>query len=385
MFKKENRFIKKFDFILLFTTIILAIYGIFILKSATMSLRAGSYPYIKTQAAAFILGLCAVIVLLFIDYEIYGYFYIPIYIISNLLLVAVLIWGHGADEWGASNWLSIGGFSFQPSEFAKFGIIISLAKYIDKNKDKINQLFTLSKILIFALIPVAFILKQPDAGTAMVFLFFILIMLFAAGLSYKYIVPVLVIAVIALIIGHFFILGELEKVHAEGLKGDYKLSRILTFYDRTLDTNGKGLQVIQSEIAIGSGQMFGRGYQQGIQNQYGYLPAKETDFIFSILCEEMGFVGGVSLILLYAVLLLRMIKISKGTADMFGSLIVIGIMGMFLFHILENIGMTMRLLPVTGIPLPFVSNGGTFMLINMVSIGLVLSIGLKRGRKDLFN
>ncbi len=385
MFKKENRFIKKFDFILFITTIILVIYGVFILKSATMSLKAGSMPYLKTQVASFIIGLCAIVVLLFIDYEIYGYFYIPIYVISNLLLMAVLIWGYGADEWGANNWLKIGPISFQPSEIAKIGVIISLAKYVDKNKEKINQPFTLIKILIFAFIPVGLILLQPDAGTAMVLMFFIMIMLFSAGLSYKYIMPVLVVAVIALIVGLIYIYGVLEKVHAEGLTGGYKLARILTFLDPTLDTNGKGLQVIQSEIAIGSGQMFGRGYQQGIQNQYGFLPAKETDFIFSILCEELGFVGGVSLILLYAVFLLRMIKISKGSADMFGSLIVIGIMGMFLFHILENIGMTMRLLPVTGIPLPFVSNGGTFMLINMVSVGLVLSVGLKRGRKDLFN
>lgn len=384
MFKKENRLIKKFDFILLFTTIILVIYGLFILKSATMSLKFGSAPYLKTQIASFVIGLFAIVVLLFIDYEIYGYFYIPIYVISNLLLVAVLIWGHGADEWGASNWLEIGPISFQPSEIAKIGVIISLAKYIDKNKDRINELFTLIKILIFAFIPVVLILMQPDAGTAMVLVFFIVIMLFASGLSYKYIVPVLVIGIIALVAGIIYIQGVLKQVQVEGLTGDYKLARILTFFDPTLDTNGKGLQVIQSEIAIGSGQMFGRGYQQGIQNQYGFLPAKETDFIFSILCEELGFVGGISLILLYGVFLLRMIRIAKGSADLFGSLIVIGIMGMFLFHILENIGMTMRLLPVTGIPLPFISSGGTFMLINLASVGLVLSIGLKRGRKDLF-
>lgn len=384
MFKKENRLIKKFDFILLFTTIILVIYGLFILKSATMSLKFGSAPYLKTQIASFVIGLFAIVVLLFIDYEIYGYFYIPIYVISNLLLVAVLIWGHGADEWGASNWLEIGPISFQPSEIAKIGVIISLAKYIDKNKDRINELFTLIKILIFAFIPVVLILMQPDAGTAMVLVFFIVIMLFASGLSYKYIAPVLVIGIIALVAGIIYIQGVLKQVQVEGLTGDYKLARILTFFDPTLDTNGKGLQVIQSEIAIGSGQMFGRGYQQGIQNQYGFLPAKETDFIFSILCEELGFVGGISLILLYGVFLLRMIRIAKGSADLFGSLIVIGIMGMFLFHILENIGMTMRLLPVTGIPLPFISSGGTFMLINLASVGLVLSIGLKRGRKDLF-
>jgi len=122
-----------------------------------------------------------------------------------------------------------------------------------------------------------------------------------------------------------------------------------------------------------------------VQNQYGFLPTKETDFIFAVIVEELGFIGGISLIMLYAILLFRLIKIAKNSSDMFGSLIVIGIMGMFLFHILENIGMTMGLMPVTGIPLPFISYGGTFMLVNMISIGLVLGVGLKHSKTDIFN
>ncbi len=382
MFTKENRFLKKFDFILLITTVVLVFYGLFMIKSATMSFTSGSFPYLKTQSLAFILGACAVVVLVLIDYEIYGYFYIPIYILSNLLLLAVLFFGFGADQWGASNWLRIGPISFQPSEIAKFGIIISLAKYIDKNHEKINEPVTLIKILIFAFIPVFFILLQPDLGTALVFIFFIAIMIFTAGLSYKYIVPIIII-IISLIVLGLILLPIITNGYT--ISDNYQLNRIIIFLNPELDPIGTGYQVIQSKIAIGSGQMFGRGYQQGVQNQYGFLPTKETDFIFAVIVEELGFIGGMGLILLYAVLLFRLIKIAKGSNDMFGTLIVIGIMGMFLFHILENVGMTMGLMPVTGIPLPFISYGGTFMLVNMISIGLVLGVGLKRGKTDIFN
>lgn len=382
MFTKENRFLKKFDFILLITTVVLVFYGLFMIKSATMSFTSGSFPYLKTQILAFILGACAVVVLVLIDYEIYGYFYIPIYILSNLLLLAVLFFGFGADQWGASNWLRIGPISFQPSEIAKFGIIISLAKYIDKNHEKINEPVTLLKILIFAFVPVILILKQPDLGTALVFIFFILIMIFSAGLSYKYIMPFVALAVIGIIIGIIFLATSLDDYN---IGDNYQIDRILMFLNPKLDPSGRGYQVLQSKIAIGSGQMFGRGYQQGVQNQYGFLPTKETDFIFAVIVEELGFIGGISLIMLYAILLFRLIKIAKNSSDMFGSLIVIGIMGMFLFHILENIGMTMGLMPVTGIPLPFISYGGTFMLVNMISIGLVLGVGLKHSKTDIFN
>ncbi len=382
MFTKENRFLKKFDFILLITTVVLVFYGLFMIKSATMSFTSGSFPYLKTQSLAFILGACAVVVLVLIDYEIYGYFYIPIYILSNLLLLAVLFFGFGADQWGASNWLRIGPISFQPSEIAKFGVIISLAKYIDKNHEKINEPVTLIKILIFAFIPVFLILMQPDLGTALVFIFFIAIMIFTAGLSYKYIVPTIII-IIALIVLGLILLPIITNGYT--ISDNYQLNRIIIFLNPELDPIGTGYQVIQSKIAIGSGQMFGRGYQQGVQNQYGFLPTKETDFIFAVIVEELGFIGGISLIMLYAILLFRLIKIAKNSSDMFGSLIVIGIMGMFLFHILENIGMTMGLMPVTGIPLPFISYGGTFMLVNMISVGLVLGVGLKHSKTDIFN
>lgn len=378
MFTNNNRIWKKFDFILFFTTIALVVYGLIMVKSATMS-TGNSAKYLKTQTIAFAIGMCAVFILLLIDYEIYGHLYIPIYIFCNLLLLAVLLFGYGADEWGASNWLKIGPIRFQPAEVAKFGIIISVAKYLDNNKETLSEPFTLFKVLAFAFLPVVLILKQPDFGSAMVFVFFIAIMIFAAGIDYRYVLTVVGVALTCLIVGLVLLNIYLKDYN---IGDNYQLDRIVVFLNPELDTTFRGYQVEQSKIAIGSGMVFGRGLYKGVQNQYEFLPTKETDFIFAVICEELGFVGGIGLLALYMILLLRLIKIAKTSNDMFGSLIVIGIMGMFLFHILENVGMTMGLMPVTGIPLPFISYGGTFMMVNMISIGLVLSVGLKRSKID---
>lgn len=379
---KNDRAIKRYDFILIFTTIALVFIGIVMVKSTTMSLPGGGNSQLKRQIFAFLLGTVVVIILAFIDYEIYGYFYIPIYVISNLLLIAVLFFGYGAEQYGNSNWLSIGPINFQPSEVAKLGVIISLAKFIDINKDKINQPFTLLKILAFAFLPVFLIYKEPDYGTAIVYIFFIMVMLYASGLSYKYITPVIILGIIAVIGGLIFLTIYMKDYE---IGTNFRLDRIMMFLHPELDPTDKGYQVYQSKIAIGSGQLFGRGLFQGIQNQYNFLPEKQTDFIFAIIGEELGFVGGVSVLFLYMVMMFRFIKIAKNSRDLFGSLIVIGILGMFLFHIIENIGMTMGLLPVTGIPLPFVSYGGTFMLINTICIGLILQVGLQCGKQDFYN
>lgn len=361
----NKKTLKRFDFILILVVLILSIYGIVMISSATSDGDILSNPYVKTQSIAFILGLFAVLILVFVDYEIYGNLYLIIYAVSNILLVAVLLFGFGEDQWGARSWLSIGPITFQPSEIAKIGIIISLSKFIDKNESTLNHPLTLIKILAFAGFPIFLILLQPDFGTAMVMVFFISIMLFIGGLSFKYIISAVVLGLISLPI----IYSNLE---------EFQLNRIRVFFNPTLDPQGAGYQVLQSKIAIGSGKLFGRGLFEGVQNQYGFLPAKETDFIFAVIGEELGLIGGLILILLYVVLIYRMIKISKNALDTFGSLMVIGFTGMILFHIFENIGMTIGLTPVTGIPLPFISYGGTFMLVNMVCIGLSLNVGLKK-------
>ena len=380
MFTKDNK-LKRFDFILFFTTIILSVFGFIIIKSATMSKAGGGTGYLKTQIIAFGIGLVIMFVLLIIDYDLYGSLYIPIYVISILLLIYVLINPVKALEWGGvRSWVRIGPVVFQPSEMAKFGVIISLAKFIDINHENINHPLVLIKILAFALFPVALILLQPDLGTALVFIFFIAVMIFIGGVNYKYVTAVLLLGIIFILIciGAFFYIMQDYKV------GDnYQFDRIVTFVYPELDPEDTGYQVIQSKTAIGSGLLYGRGLYKGVQNQLGYLPTKETDFIFAVIGEELGLTGGLLLLLLYAVLLYRLIRIAKHTTNLFGSLIAIGITAMLFFHIFENIGMTMGVMPVTGIPLPFVSYGGTFMLVNMVSIGLCLGVGMKKNKFDL--
>ncbi|NYB75629.1 rod shape-determining protein RodA [Sedimentibacter hydroxybenzoicus DSM 7310] len=380
MFKKESK-LKRFDFILLFTTIILCVYGFIVINSATLSKTFGSEPFLKTQITAFALGMVAVFILLFIDYDIYGGFYLPIYGITVALLIYVLINPVRASEWGdVRSWMSIGPIVFQPSELAKFGVIISVSKFIDIHKDSINNPAVLIKILVFAFFPIALIMMQPDLGTSLVFIFFIAVMLFVAGIDRKYIIAVLVIAFVLLIIG-LMILYNIMQDYVP--KKDYRVDRIVTFFYPELDPEDTGYHVIQSKIAIGSGMIYGRGLFKGVQNQLNYLPTKETDFIFAVIGEELGLIGGLLLLCLYGILFYRLIKIARNASNLFGSLIVTGIAAMQFFHIFENVGMTMGLLPVTGIPLPFISYGGTFMLVNTVSIGLALSVGLKRAKVSM--
>lgn len=366
MFNFKRKSFKKFDFVLFSTVLILCIFGIIILHSASLSTATGS-SIIKSQTAATILGFAAIAVIVLMDYEFIGKLYIPIYVISVGLLLAVLFFGVGDDQVGvgARSWLDLGFFVFQPAEFVKIGLIISLAKFIDKNKETINAPFTLIKVLIFAFIPVILILLQPDAGTAMVFIFFIAAMLFAAGIKWKY-------------IGYALGTGLLSlPIIWLNLK-PYQKDRVFDFLDPERNPTGTGYQAIQSRIAIGSGQLLGRGLYEGTQTQYNFIPAKQTDFIFAVLAEELGFVGGAALIILYFIMMQRFLLIAKRSEDVFGSLMAVGIFAKFLFHIWENVGMTIGLMPITGIPLPFFSHGGTYQLVNLISVGIVLSIGLRK-------
>lgn len=364
MISYEKKRLKKFDYFLFFIISLLTIYGFFSIYIAT-----GGTSYFKSQGAAFILGIIAILVLSFIDYDIFGKLYLPIYIFSNILLLAVLISGIGSSEWGASSWLVIGGISFQPSEIVKVGIIISLAKFIENNSDNINEFLTLIKILVFAFVPIGLVVLQNDLGTALVFMFFTFIMLFVAGLDIKYILYSGLLGIISIPIAWF------------GFFEDYQKKRLLVFLDPSLDPMGSGWNVTQAKTAIGSGQIIGRFITGNADfATTGWLPEKHTDFIFAVIGESFGLIGGALLILLYTLLIYRLIYIAKNAKDLFGSLVVVGITSMISFHIIENIGMTMGLMPVTGIPLPFISYGGTFMLTNMIALGLVFSIAIKRSK-----
>ena len=371
MFNLKRKSFKKFDFVLFFTVLILCIFGLIILHSASLSTATGSI-ILRSQIISTIMGFAAVAVIVLMDYEFIGKLYIPIYIVCVALLLAVLLVGVGDEQVGvgARSWLDLGFIVFQPSEFVKIGLIISLAKFIDINKDTINAPFTLIKVLIFAFTPVILILLQPDAGTAMVFIFFIAAMLFAAGIKWRY-------------IGYAIAAGLLSLPIIWLNLDVYQKNRVFDFIDPGRDTSGTGYQALQGRIAVGSGQVFGRGLYQGTQTQYNFIPAKQTDFIFAVLAEELGFIGGAGLILLYFIMMQRFLAIAKKSEDMFGSIMVVGIFAKFLFHIWENVGMTIGLMPITGMPLPFFSHGGTYQLVNLISVGIVLSVGLRK-KEGLF-
>jgi len=321
--------------------------------------------FVKVQAISIILGIIAIIFLTTMDYKLLGKFYMPIYVFSNLLLIAVLIFGIGEDDWGARSWLKIGGFVFQPAEFVKVGLIISLSQFIDKNKNSINEPFVLLKILLFAAVPIGLILLQPDFGTAVVFVFFVMVMLFAAGLKLKYFGYAIILGIISLPILWFSL-------------DDFQKNRIFVFLDPEHDTTNAGYQASQVKIAIGSGKIFGRGLFQGVQTQFGFIPEKQTDMIFAVVGEELGLMGGLLLLSLYFIMFYRLIRIARNTKDTFGSVMISGITAMLAVHIWENIGMTIGLMPITGIPLPFMSYGGTFLLMNMICIGIALSVGFHK-------
>lgn len=365
MLNIKNKSLKNFDFILFFTTLILCIYGLIIIRSATLTM--GPEKYLRSQIGAMIIGFTIIFLFYFIDHNLLGKFYIPIYIVSNLLLILVLVRGIGVNEDWVARWVKIGPITFQPSEFAKIGIIISLAKLIDNNREDINNPYTLLKILAFGFLPILLIFRQPDAGTALVFIVFKAVMLFIAGLKWKYIFYTLSLALISLP----FLWLSLKP---------YQRNRIFDFLNPYRDPTGTGYQAIQGLIAIGSGKLFGRGLYQGVQTQYNYIPEKQNDFIFSVLVEELGFLGGFALIVLYSIFLYRFIQIARKTKDFFVSTMVIGLAAMNIFHIWQNMGMTMGIMPITGVPLPFISHGGTFLLINLIGVAIALSVSSAKDR-----
>lgn len=365
---KRGSIIRDIDYKLILAIIFVCIFGMTVLSSATANLPRGYY-IMRSQKIATVIGFLGLFVLAIIDYRHWKYLYKLIYIGSCALLIATLVFGRGpTSDSSIKSWLIIGGFGFQPSEFVKIAFIICLASFLEEVHDDLNKPLVLIKTLAFAFFPIALILKQPDAGTAMVYMFITIVMLFLAGIHWKYIVLAAIVALISAPIIWFSL-------------QDYQKNRFYDFLNPEQASTGTAWQYIQGRIAIGSGQIFGKGLFKGTQAQFGFIPERQNDFIFPVLSEELGFVGGASLLLIYLFILFRMYKISKESVDYYGSFMVIGISAMFLFHIWENIGMTLGLMPITGIPLPFFSSGGTFQLTNLAMIGLILSVSAHKNMK----
>ena len=276
---------------------------------------------------------------------------------------------------GASSWFKIGeNFTFQPSEIGKVITILFLAFIINKmqlrGRNEINKIWKLVIVMILAAIPILLIIKEPDFGTALAYITAVLFMIFASGIDKKYIIAAVIIIAVAAPIVY-------ANLPAHALK------RIDNFLNPDNDPRGGNYNLNQSKLAIGSGEIFGMGLFKGNQTQLGFLYPKSTDFIFSVIGEEMGFVATGAITILYIVLVTKSVYVAKTAKDNIGSYIAIGIAGIFFFHMAENIGMTIGLLPITGVPLPFVSYGGSSLITNFICIGLLLNISSRR-QKAIF-
>lgn len=282
------------------------------------------------------------------------------------LLAIVFPLGIGKEETGAISWIRFGAIGVQPSEFVKILFCLYLSCEIGEliEKDKLNKPKELLLFLAKCAPIVSLVILQNDTGTALVFVFILIVTLFIAGLSAKYILFAILASVVLLPIIWVFL-------------ADYQRERILTFLNPNENLSDSGYQVYLAKLALSSGRFFGRGYKNGAVNALSYLPEKETDFIFSVIGEEFGFLGIAFLITLFTLLIFKCFSVAKNSRDTQGKLIASGICAMFTFHIFENIGMCIGLLPVTGIPLPFLSYGGSSVLSMSISVGLLLSVRRK--------
>ena len=365
----RKRELKNMEWGILITAIILCVIGIVALFSATQETE---YEEFTKQIIWFAVSIIAMVVVMFIDYNLLLKASPVLYGIFIILLIGVLF---TSPINGATSWFNIFGFSFQPGEFDKIIVILFLTytilKIQRKGQDEINRVTRLLIALAVVGLPILLIVMQPDYGTALAYIVATALMLFAAGLDKKYIIGTILLIVIAVPLLYNFVLPE----HAK--------TRIDVFLNPESDPRGAGYNIIQSKLAIGAGGLTGMGLLKGNQTQLGFLYPKTTDFIYSVIGEEMGFIVAGAIILLYVYLITKCIYIAKTAKDRAGSLIAIGITGVFLFHVLENIGMVMGLLPITGVPLPFVSYGGSSLITNFIFIGILLNISGKR-QKTIF-
>ena len=356
-----RRYVLSVDATVVFTVLLLMIAGFVSLTSATDDLRK-----LTVQTLCYIVGFIVMIALAFWDYRsIHGQKQ-HIYFLCIFLLAIVFPLGIGKEETGAISWIRFGGIGVQPSEFVKLLFCLYISCELSEKID--NATLNNKKCLIIFLgrcLPiVALVILQNDTGTALVFLFMLAVTLFIAGIKLKYILISLGVALILLPVIWLFM-------------SDYQRDRIIVFFNPNTDISNAGYQVNLSKLALSSGKIFGHGYKMGAVNALSYLPEKETDFIFSVIGEEFGLLGTAFITILFLILTFKCFLIAKNAQDNQGRLIATGISAMFIFHIVENIGMTLGLLPVTGIPLPFISYGGSSVLSMSIAIGLVLSVRRK--------
>lgn len=362
----DKRVLKNYNFILLLTVVLIAFFGVLMVGASTVSgdvtlAKFLSSSLVRRQLLWVVGGLAGMFVLSLIDYTEWKRFVIPIYLFSLALLVLVIF--KGDTVLGSQRWISIGGFfKLQPSELAKVCIIITLSAIMAKEGRDLSRWHDLIIPFAHVGLPMLAIFNQPDLGTSLVFVAITLSILFVAGMRWLHLGVLSVAGAIASVLAFLFVLQPYQK------------NRLIIFRDPWQDPQGIGWQIIQSKVAIGSGRFRGRGLFQGTQTQLDFLPEKQTDFIFSVLGEELGFLGTSLFLLAYLFLIWQILNVGMEAKDNFGRFICVGVAAMLSFQLLVNAGMTISIMPVTGIPLPLLSYGGSSFLTTMISMGLVLSV-----------
>lgn len=354
--------LKKMNNYLVLNALIIVAISIATIYSATIS--KGSSFYIKEGIWA-VIGLVAYFIVSFIDYRKYFKYYKVLYILNTCLLASVLVFG--VSRLGAQRWISLGPISIQPGEVGKVLVVITLSAFLTTS---FRERFEGLKSIVIAGLHIApvllLILKQPDLGTTLIIIMACSVILFMHNLDWKTIFILVLSGAAFVPFAYFFLLK------------DYQRQRVLTFLNPEADLLGSGWNVTQSMIAIGSGEIYGKGFLNSTQSKLRFLPEAHTDFIVSVFLEERGFLGGTVLFILYIILIMQILYIADTTKDSFGKLVCYGIGSIFFFHFVINVGMTMGIMPVTGKPLLLMSYGGTSLLISFVMLGIVQSVRIYR-------
>lgn len=353
--------LKNFDWVFFGAILALSAVGVMMIYSTGLAGPAEKGLWLR-QLAAMGLGLAGMFFLSSLDYRFFRKSSVALYLFSLALLVLVLL--AGQDIRGSRRWFSAGPVNFQPAELSKLALIIILAKYFQVRAPFLRKFRYVLLSFLYAALPAALIMLQPDLGSALVHVGIWGGMLLAASIPKRFLVYLLLLFVMSAGIAWQFALA------------DYQKDRIHTFLDPTADPLGRGYNVIQSMVAVGSGGLFGRGLTRGLQSQLKFLPERQTDFIFASTVEELGFFGGILVLIFFAVILLRILRQARRSADSFGSMLAVGAFSLLLVQITVNVGMNLGLLPVTGITLPFLSYGGSSLLISFLLAGLIQSLSI---------
>lgn len=365
----------KLDYVLIFIVIALFLFGLLAIYSAAGQYNQDPMFYLTRQIIWFVIGIVAIIFILSLEYEHYRTLALPLYIVGVLTLLFVHFFGD-VDK-GSQRWIEIGSIKLQPSEFVKILLIIMLATAIYKITEKAKtkgekDLKILFSVMVISLIPLYLIYSQPDLGTTLAVVATVSTILFISGLSAGYIITIVAIVVFfVVLLGYLFVYQP--DIFNMFLKS-HQLDRIYGWLQPEVYSGSYGYQLSGARMGIGSGRLFGSGFTDGSMSQSGRVPEIHTDFIFTVIGEEFGFIGAAVLLILFFMLIYRMIIIAINCRDIFGTVMVSGVIGLFTFQIFQNIGMTIGIMPITGITLPFISYGGSSLLTNLIAIGIVLNV-----------